>query len=182
MEVFRTHFWDFSRTLFWNSSAKATLCPWTWIWFFETSSSLEGHQTGFFLKTAMFLSYSNSSLHFSHGLQANSSCYRYANYLEEFCLRHGYFVKTAPGRKLPLLKRWGSMYKRETIYHRFTGASRPDSDQQGSTDRLETKRFRDFVLSLGFLLVPSCLQYLPTSCPVPPPFPWHKRCLNLGHT
>lgn len=33
--------------------------------------------------------------------------------------------------RVPLPKKWGNLYEIMTIYQRFVGALRPDSDQQG---------------------------------------------------
>lgn len=81
----------------------------------------------------------NSSLHFSQGLQANSSNCRSANWLEEFC-------------KNSLLNRREKICKVMTVYQRLMGISGPDSHQRES--RIDWEQ-RDLKIPAPFLGSPS---------------------------
>ena len=86
------------------------------------------------------------------------------------------FGRIVPCQKVLLLKRWGNKYKIMSVYQRFVGASRLDSDRQG------TKRFRDCVLLFGLLhcVRPDVRDHQSPFVSPMFPFSWLKRSLNFG--
>lgn len=120
-----------------------------------------------------------SSLHFSHGLRANSSGYRYA-------LTRGILLEAWERCKNSLLsesaslKRWGNTYELMIVYQKFTGASRPDSYQRGQWTHREQRDLEIFHSSLDLCQQLPSWWSSPTSYPAPPPFHRQKRQPNLG--